>query len=523
MMLKHYTIFLMSIISFSLLGQSGGLQYTSEEAMDGYTMFETFSSTYLVDNCGRVVNEWLVSDTHLHTKLTRDGNLMYIRNGVIYVKNWDDELIEFVSVDSDENLTLVYEVIELPNQNFLAVARQYFDEDDFEAIGYEFQAGESAFFMDAVVEIDRFTSEIVWKWSIADHVIQERDSSAANYGSIEDNPQLLNMDAIATFDWTFEESFMINGMDYNPELDHIVLSVRKMSEVVIIDHSTTTEQAAGSTGGSSGKGGDILYRWGNQQNYGRGIEANRELYFQHNPNWIHHGEHSGKIILFNNGLSRQPEISEGIIIDPPYDPQTRTYHLEDGEAYLPDGPTKIYSHSTASGLSDMYSGYTSGAKVLSNGNILITEGDDARLHELTPDGQLAWQYDIPVFGYIFRGEKYAADYPGLEGKDLTPGETVEFPSSQVECDTSTISSTYENLEDNLTLQSLGSNAYQLYNPSNRFLHLAILNTSGQTLWTKITDDLTHQIDLSTYPQGVYIIQCLDINEGRKLENYQILR
>ena len=54
-----------------------------------------------------------------------------------------------------------------------------------------------------------------------------------------------------------------NGIDYNAEYDLIVLSVPRMNELWVIDHSTTTEEALGSTGGRWGKGGDLLWRWGN--------------------------------------------------------------------------------------------------------------------------------------------------------------------------------------------------------------------------------------------------------------------
>ena len=54
-----------------------------------------------------------------------------------------------------------------------------------------------------------------------------------------------------------------NAVAYNAELDQVLLNVLEFNEFWIIDHSTTTAEAAGHTGGKHGKGGDLLYRWGN--------------------------------------------------------------------------------------------------------------------------------------------------------------------------------------------------------------------------------------------------------------------
>ena len=93
----------------------------------------------------------------------------------------------------------------------------------------------------------------------------------------------------------------LNCVSYNSDRDEIVLSSRHMNEFYVIDHSTTTAEAAEHTGGNSGMGGDILYRWGNPQNYDRGNNAQQQLVAPHGVNWINSGFlGEGNYILFNN-------------------------------------------------------------------------------------------------------------------------------------------------------------------------------------------------------------------------------
>ena len=192
-------------------------------------------------------------------------------------------------------------------------------------------------------------------------------------------------------DWTH-----CNGIDYNPALDQIVLSSREFSEFWIIDHSTTTAQAAGHTGGRSGHGGDLLYRYGNPQTYDRGTAADRVFYYQHDPKWIPAGSPgAGDITVFNNGVGRpnDQDYSSVYEITPPTPDASGNYPLSAGQAYGPTSATWVYVAPQAD-----YSAIIGSATRLPNGNTLIDYGVDATFSEVTPAGQEVWRYVSPYTG-----------------------------------------------------------------------------------------------------------------------------
>ena len=116
----------------------------------------------------------------------------------------------------------------------------------------------------------RDSIELVWEWHLQDHFVQDNDPSKSNFGSIGDNIGLVDINYLGPGAWDDDDWWHCNAIDYNDELDQIVLNSRNNNETWIIDHSTTTTEATGHTGGRSGHGGDLIFRWGNPEAYDKG-------------------------------------------------------------------------------------------------------------------------------------------------------------------------------------------------------------------------------------------------------------
>jgi hypothetical protein len=212
----------------------------------------------------------------------------------------------------------------------------------------------------------------------------------------------------------------------------------------VLDHSTTTQEAAGHRGGKLGKGGDLVYRWGNPAAYQRGTMQDKQLVQQHDAQWIPEGSPgAGHMTIFNNGYDRGWSSVEEIVL--PLEARSG-YTLADGRAY---GPGKPVWHYEAKNRTDFFSSEISGAQRLPNGNTLICAGIVGNLFEITPAGEMVWQYVNPMvrqgilaqgelpgkdmrghlWNAVFKAHRYAPDDPGLAGRDLTPQGVIELPAA----------------------------------------------------------------------------------------------
>ena len=313
-----------------------------------------------------------------------------------------------------------HDIQPMPNGNILMICWETKSRTEAQAMGRVTIT--SAMWPTMIVEVQPSGSSggtIVWQWHMWDHLIQDADSSKPNYGVVADHPELLDINAGALAggggDWEH-----MNSIDYNPALDQIVMSSHNLHEIYIIDHSTTTAEAAGHTGGNCGKGGDLLYRWGNPQIYDRGTSTDRHLYVVHGVNWIDEGlPGAGNLLLLNNGdrSGSTNDYSSAEEIVPPLQPDGN-YTIAAGAAYGPSAPVWSYSDPGT-----FYSQHLGGCYRLPNGNTLITEGTSGYVFEVSSSGDVEWDYDTSE---LARVERYWTATTPTATSTPTPTRTPSY-------------------------------------------------------------------------------------------------
>ncbi|MBC8311133.1 MAG: aryl-sulfate sulfotransferase [Candidatus Marinimicrobia bacterium] len=404
----------------------------SAEVFDGYTLFtpgeggqSNGATTYLKSNDLSNVNTWSHSNTAASMPYLIAGDVAGWENtlmiypykvsnptmnsggvgGGVECLTWDGDVV-WSHVVSNSNYQHHHDVEPLPNGNVLMIAWEKKTSAQAYAAGRQtINNSLNQMWSEVVFELSpngNGGADVVWEWHLWDHLIQDVDSGDNNYGVIADHPELMDVNSGnvgsnngpggANADWMH-----LNAISYNAQFDQIVLSSRFQDEIYVIDHSTTTEEAASHSGGNSGKGGDFLYRWGNPQNYDRGSNSDHILGDQHGVNWIPEGyPGEGNLILFNNGAN------EAVEFVPPVD-GNGNYFIEENQPFGPDNT--IWDSPS---ISTQMQG---GAFRQPNGNTLITDCDSGVIKEISESGATEWSYSHSGNNpNIARAQKYSIDY-----------------------------------------------------------------------------------------------------------------
>lgn len=480
---------MMSPAEFEALQGERGVRVNKPGATPGYTLVMPLNSTqvHLVALDGKVAHTW---ETGLAPGgwcyLLDDGSLLHAgRNdtdpkfkgggigGIVRKLAPDGSVLWRYDFANDAHCQH-HDLEPLPNGNILFIAWERHSREESIARGRSPEGvGEPGLWSDAIFEVKPTLpegGEIVWEWHAWDHLVQSVDPAKPDYAKLVDRPGRIDInvafvpeskiseeekqkladraqqmaavgygggadidddeakpDAKPTGpppkqwdksgDWTHT-----NAVDHHAALDLLVLSSPEMCEIYVIDHSTTKAEAASSRGGRFGKGGDLLWRWGNPANYGAGTKADRRLFYQHDPNWLAQSGDELRLLVFNNGGDRpggnRSSVEELVL---PFDGK-RGFAHETSKPFGPAAPAWTYEDAGT-----FYSAFISGARRLASGNTLVASGAAGRIFEVTPGGEIVWDYLNPLGGdlnppehagkapplALYRADRYGAEHPGV--------------------------------------------------------------------------------------------------------------
>jgi hypothetical protein len=235
---------------------------------------------------------------------------------------------------------------------------------------------------DRLVEVT-WDGKVEWEWRASDHADELGFSEAARAVIREGAPFNRARDS---FDWLHINAAAYLGPnrwhdagDARFAPDHIIISSRAANIIAIV-----------------GRSGQIVWRMGPDYRESEALRKLGQIIGQHNPHIIPVGlPGAGNLLVFDNGGAA------GYGFANPAAPDGRDSVRRGSSRVVEISPVtfeKVWEYSVAGAESyRFYSHYVSGAQRLVNGNTMITEGADGRLFEVTPAGEIVWEYVSPYF------------------------------------------------------------------------------------------------------------------------------
>lgn len=476
---------------------------------DGYALYNAVNdnTTYLIDKNGDIAHTWSNARPCNYAVLLMDsGNIM--RGGINQGNQINGAAVGGMVQEIDPQGNVVWEFVYssadyvshhditlMPDGNVLLTAWEVYTNAELSAMGYTGNSNQK--YPTHFVEVSQNGTggEIVWEWHMIDHMIQDVDPALPNYGVVSEHPELMDINVPTGGggpgpgggggDW-----FHVNGVHYDAEKDQIVFSSRHLSEILIIDHSTTTAEAAGHTGGNSGKGGDILYRWGDPSNYGI-AGAQTIAGAVHDARFIpDDGRPRGGLVQFFNNVGVGGS-STTDAIELPLAADGYNYEREDGQPFGP--ATVTWRHECLDNANGQ-----SAANSMPNGNVFVNLSG-SYMYEVDENDNLIWQYNADSQ----KAFRYTCDHPGVQALiDQGVIEDLCLVNSTVEINPSTIKVSPNPSTGILNLNGLPE-SYPVQS-------IQVFDLLGQNI---LTTENTTGVDLSGQAAGVYFINIRFENEA----------
>lgn len=411
--MKYYTYLLSIFVCLNFAPQAA-----QSQDFDGFTMYNNgnTTTTYLIDKNGDIAHTWSLPTNCNYTVLLKDnGNI--VRGAVNNGNQITGAAVGGLVQEFDPLGNLVWSFtystanhvshhdLSLVGDNVLLTAWEVKSNADLQALGY---SGTTQKYPTHFIEVQQSGTggQIVWEWHMIDHMVQDTDASKPSYGVVADHPELMNINVATSGsggpgggrggDW-----FHVNGIDYNPVLDQIAFTSRFLSEIFIIDHSTTTAEAASHMGGNSGKGGDFLFRWGNPSNFGA-AGAQTISGPCHDARWIPNDgrPRGGFLQFFNNEGNGSMSTVDAIAL--PFAADGYNYLWTQGAAYAPASAS--WRHICLSNADGQ-----SAANSMPNGNTFVNLSRGYQ-YEVDTSNNVVWQYNAdPAKGF-----RYVCSHPGIQ-------------------------------------------------------------------------------------------------------------
>lgn len=346
--------------------EDGVVRYDPSRTSDGLNLYTNeVDEVYLMDMQGNRLHRWKISGGRhcAYAELTPEGKLLAVC--------WDQKLVK-LGPDSEvlmqADLPVHHEVVQKPDGSLLVPIT----DDVREYNGHRVR-------FDSIVHLSA-EGRVLGKWSLFDHRQELRRFHPASLLDQQDGSQV--RPELSQFNSTQEKTLYdyhhLNSIQLLPDTElgrrdprfragNWLISMRNVSLIAIVDQEK------------------LQPVWG----WGPG-----SLDFPHMPRM----QLSGNILVFDNGFhagfSRILEV----------EPQTGRFVW----SYLADPLTDFYTRERGSN------------QRLPNGNTLICESDRGRVFEVTPGGEIVWEFinpDTEEGGRkrIYRMLRYFGDIPGNLG------------------------------------------------------------------------------------------------------------
>ena len=347
--------------------------YKPEKCWHGYTLFcESYETTdraegkkgkiYLIDMEGKIVHTWYVKTAlQSHCHLLPDGRLIYpTRDRSRIMRAGLRELDLASNVKWYFRCRVDHDFQVLDNGHYLISCIT-----DYMVPSLGPGLKRNPYF----IEVDR-EGRLVWEWRGEEHVDELRELlTPAGWEHFQKR-----IHGSFAFDWAHNNTLQIippnatyekekaSGREPRFKPGNIIFSYRSVDIIGVIERPS----------------GKIVWAWG------PGV-----LDGQHMPHMLPNGH----LLIFDNGTLR----GWSRVIE--VDPLTEQIVWE----YKADPPKKFFSP------------YISNAQRLPNGNTLICEGGKAHLFEVTPDGEVVWDFWNPYrdpgsLHTIYRCWRYSEEY-----------------------------------------------------------------------------------------------------------------